>query len=202
MILICEFSLAECHDHSRYCSLVGRLKMCRYETFREKCCQTCKRVTEWAVPTQCMLAVLLSCSVDINKRWENHSICRSFRMMQGYSRPRSDGRLNCVQVLQDSSEHIRYITNIIIHLQLSRMWAVSNRFILYWFLFYTELNFGSHLNVIKIGNTELIVSAIIRSILNMIFSTYTLVWAVFLSFDILTPKVPKFVVTLRLDCHL
>lgn len=45
-------------------------------------------------------------------------------------------------------------------------------------------------------------SAIIRSILNMIFSTYTLVWAVFLSFDILTPKVPKFVVTLRLDCHL
>lgn len=36
----------ECRDHSRYCSLVGRLKMCRYETFREKCCQTCKRVTE------------------------------------------------------------------------------------------------------------------------------------------------------------
>lgn len=110
--------------------------------------QTCDRMSR-------SYPVYVSCIVIMFGRWENHSICRSFRMMQGYSRPRSDGRLNCVQVLQDSSEHIRYITNIIIHLQLSRMWAVSNRFILYWFLFYTELNFGSHLNVIKIGNTEL-----------------------------------------------
>ncbi|XP_048736503.2 ADAMTS-like protein 1 isoform X2 [Ostrea edulis] len=32
----------ECRDHSRYCSLVGKLKMCRYQTFVDKCCQTCK----------------------------------------------------------------------------------------------------------------------------------------------------------------
>ncbi|XP_062588178.1 ADAMTS-like protein 1 [Saccostrea cucullata] len=33
-----------CHDHSRYCSLVGQLKMCRYQTFTDKCCQTCKHL--------------------------------------------------------------------------------------------------------------------------------------------------------------
>ncbi|ESP05262.1 hypothetical protein LOTGIDRAFT_152088 [Lottia gigantea] len=32
----------ECADKSRYCNLVGMLKMCRYSNFRFNCCATCK----------------------------------------------------------------------------------------------------------------------------------------------------------------
>ncbi|KAJ8303939.1 hypothetical protein KUTeg_017522 [Tegillarca granosa] len=32
-----------CHDHSKYCSLVGRLRMCRYSTFKTRCCSTCSQ---------------------------------------------------------------------------------------------------------------------------------------------------------------
>ncbi|KAK3601038.1 hypothetical protein CHS0354_029262 [Potamilus streckersoni] len=31
----------ECTDESNFCSLVGRLKMCRFHKFRRKCCSTC-----------------------------------------------------------------------------------------------------------------------------------------------------------------
>ncbi|KAK6179994.1 hypothetical protein SNE40_012222 [Patella caerulea] len=34
--------LAECEDKSRYCNLVGMLKMCRYSNFRYNCCGTCQ----------------------------------------------------------------------------------------------------------------------------------------------------------------
>ncbi|KAK3096426.1 hypothetical protein FSP39_000009 [Pinctada imbricata] len=35
-----------CRDTSRYCSLVGMLKMCRYNAFTTRCCRTCRSVNQ------------------------------------------------------------------------------------------------------------------------------------------------------------
>ncbi|XP_069138361.1 protein madd-4-like isoform X1 [Argopecten irradians] len=36
---------ASCRDNSRYCSVVGLLQMCEYQSFRKKCCQTCSSIS-------------------------------------------------------------------------------------------------------------------------------------------------------------
>ncbi|XP_021365670.1 ADAMTS-like protein 1 isoform X2 [Mizuhopecten yessoensis] len=33
-----------CSDNSRYCSVVGMLQMCTYQSFMTKCCQTCRNI--------------------------------------------------------------------------------------------------------------------------------------------------------------